>query len=89
MLIWFIKHSKRCYDVCAPNEYVENNLFAVKPYLKDTSNIGHNTFDLSIKDKSYGVPIGPWHGNFTSEREQHFCNSKMRPKIVDPQVSVI
>ena len=35
------------------------------------------------------VPIGPWQYNFTPERGQHLYNSKIRPKITGPQVSVI
>ena len=35
------------------------------------------------------VPIGPGQCNFTSERGQPLYSSKIRPKIVGPQVSII
>ena len=66
-----------CYTVCT-----------VKPLLKDTPNKGHNIFNLSIMDKFYG-PYGTIKYNFASEKGQPLYNSKIRPKIVGPQVSVI
>ena len=71
-----------------PINDIDGKGYTVKPLLKDTPNKGHNTFNLSIMDKFY-VPIGPWQYNFTSERGQPLYNSKIRPKIVGPQVSVI
>ena len=35
------------------------------------------------------VPIGSWQYNFISEKGQPLYNSKNRPKIAGPQVSVI
>ena len=65
--------------------FYQSIYYTVEPLLKDTPNKGHNTFDLSIKDKF----CGPWQYNFTSERGQPLYNSKIMPKIAGPKVSVI
>ena len=41
--------SKFIFDI-----YIELHANTVEPLLKDTPNKGHNTFDLSIKDKICG-----------------------------------
>ena len=53
----------------------------MEPLLKETPNKGHNTFDLSIKDK-FCDPYKTWEYNFTSERGQPLYNSKIMPKLL-------
>ena len=59
----------------------------VEPLLKDTPNKGHNTFDLSIKDKFCG-PYRIMAIQFYPEG-QPLYNRKIMPKITGPKVSVI
>ena len=41
-----------CMSVCV---HVHTYVYAVEPLLKDTLSKGHNTFNLSIKDKLCGL----------------------------------
>ena len=50
--VWFTEDSKKKAQQSSKTKHF--NVFTVEPLLKDTPNKGHNTFDLSIKDKFYG-----------------------------------
>ena len=53
-MICYFYHRKLIGEGFCPCLFEHNFLVYSEPLLKDTLNKGHNTFNLSIKDKSLG-----------------------------------